>query len=354
MAEEGTFCINSDVVKKAGVNVSATSIAEAFTNNYIKQAEGRIMVTARSDLKSNYGTLNAETKELLREAASNLAAIYAIQDDMAGYTSRIEAEDMINILTFNLREALKLLADQKTITYSGAANTVTGGITVREVDTDPTVSSVKTIVFPNGSVTDDGSGQVTVTAGGINSIVEDTTPQLGGNLDIQAFNIETAVTADFVKLAALTATAVELNYVDGVTSAIQTQLNTKLANVSEDSTPQLGGELDCQANSVGFTQQTATGDGTTTIDWGLGNKFAFQFCAFNETFTFTAPSKPGNFLLKLVQDSVGSRTVTWPASVKWPGGTAPTLTTTLTTGTDIISFYYDGTSYFSVASADFS
>ena len=354
MAEEGTFCINGDVVKKAGANASATSIAEAFTNNYILQAEGRIMDAARSDLKSDYGTLNAETKELLREATSNLAAIYAIQFDMSGFTSRIEAEDMINILTFNFREAMKILADQKTITYSGAANTVSGGITVREVDTDPTVSSVKTIVFPNGSVTDDGSGQVTVTAGGISAVVDDLTPQLGGNLDIQAFNIESAVAADFVKLAALTATAVELNYTDGVTSAIQTQIDTKLANVSEDSTPQLGGELDCQANSVGFTQQTATGDGTTTIDWGLGNKFEFTFGAQNETFIFTAPSKPGNFLLKMIQDGVGSRTATWPASVKWPGGSAPTLTTTATTGVDIISFYYDGTNYYGVASRDFS
>ena len=353
MAEEGTFCINADVVKKAGANVSATSVAEGFTNNYIKGAEGRIMVAIRSDYKSDYGTLNAETKELLREACSNLAAVYAIMFDMAGYTSRIEAEDMISTLTFNFREAMKILIDQKSVTYSGADNTVSGGITVREVDTDPTVSSVKTIVFPNGSVTDDGSGQVTVTAGGISSIVEDTTPQLGGNLDIQAFNIEGAVAADFVKIAALTATSTELNYVDDVTSAIQTQLDSKLANVSEDSTPQLGGELDCQANSIGFTNQNATGDGSTTIDWGLGNKFVFTFGAFNETFTFTNPTKPGNFLIKMIQDGTGSRTATWPASVKWPSGTAPTLSTAANS-VDIVSFYFDGTNYYGVGSLDFS
>ncbi len=103
-----------------------------------------------------------------------------------------------------------------------------------------------------------------------------------------------------------------------------------------------------------MTAQSATGDGTTTIDWDQGNMFNFQFGAFNETFTFTAPTRPGTFILKLVQDSVGSRTATWPASVKWSGGTAPTLTTTATTGTDIIKFYYDGTSYFAVETLDFS
>lgn len=33
-------------------------------------------------------------------------------------------------------------------------------------------------------------------------------------------------------------------------------------------------------------------------------------------------------VLELLQDGTGSRTVTWPAAVKWTAGTAPTLTTT--------------------------
>ena len=98
--------------------------------------------------------------------------------------------------------------------------------------------------------------------------------------------------------------------------------------------------------TIGFLIQSATGDGTTTVDWRHGNKFNFQFGAFNETFTFTDPDEPCNLILKLTQDSVGSRTVTWPASVKWPGGVAPTLTTTATTGVDIISLYFDGTNYY--------
>jgi hypothetical protein len=34
------------------------------------------------------------------------------------------------------------------------------------------------------------------------------------------------------------------------------------------------------------------------------------------------------YILHVIQDSGGSRTMTWPASVKWPGNVAPTLTTT--------------------------
>lgn len=47
----------------------------------------------------------------------------------------------------------------------------------------------------------------------------------------------------------------------------------------------------------------------------------------NCTLTFPAAAPGKSFTLVLVQDSTGSRTVTWPATVKWPGGTAPTLST---------------------------
>jgi len=143
-------------------------------------------------------------------------------------------------------------------------------------------------------------------------------------------------------------------------SFTKAQLNTAISDgvalndVVDDTTPELGGELDCGAHSIGFTMQSATGDGTTTVDWKLGNHFDFTFGAFNETFTFTAPTNPGVYTMSLKQDSGGSRTATWPATVKWPAGTAPTLTTTATTGYDVVSFRFDGTNYYSVATLNFS
>ena len=43
-------------------------------------------------------------------------------------------------------------------TYSGAG----GSLTVKEVDSDPNISNVTTLVFPNGSVTDNGSGEAEI------------------------------------------------------------------------------------------------------------------------------------------------------------------------------------------------
>ena len=111
-------------------------------------------------------------------------------------------------------------------------------------------------------------------------------------------------------------------------------------------------ELDAGAHTIGFTQQSITGDGTDVIDWRLGNKFFFTFPAGNETLTFTAPTNPCNLVLVIKQDSVGSRIMTFP-TIKWAGGSAPTLSTA-GNSIDIISLYYDGTSYYGVASLDFS
>lgn len=57
------------------------------------------------------------------------------------------------------------------------------------------------------------------------------------------------------------------------------------------------------------------------------------------TFTFSGADTGGawSFVLILVQDATGGRTVTWPASVLWDGGTAPTLTTTAA-AVDVLTF----------------
>ena len=69
--------------------------------------------------------------------------------------------------------------------------------------------------------------------GGVGNVVEDLTPQLGGNLDLNSFTVGAASAADLTKLNALTSTSTELNYTDGVTSAIQTQIDGKQATDAE-------------------------------------------------------------------------------------------------------------------------
>ena len=62
--------------------------------------------------------------------------------------------------------------------------------------------------------------------------------------------IQTQINGKQDELTGLTASVTELNYSDGVTSAIQTQIDGKLANVVDDTTPQLGGNLDLNSNDI--------------------------------------------------------------------------------------------------------
>jgi len=122
---------------------------------------------------------------------------------------------------------------------------------------------------------------------------------------------------------------------------------TFLTDLLYDITPELGGEMDAGAHSIGFTQQTYVGgasDGEVTIDWRLGNKAELTFDGQNETLVFTAPTNPCNLLLALIQDGVGSRTITWPATVRWPSSTAAILTTAAA-GDDLVALYWNGTYY---------
>ena len=90
--------------------------------------------------------------------------------------------------------------------------------------------------------------------------------------------------------------------------------------------------------------QTATGDGSTTVDWGLGNKFHFTHGSMAETFTFTAPGGPCNILMRITQDGVGGRDCTWPGTVIWLGS-EPTWTDGGASKNIIVCGYYDGTNY---------
>jgi hypothetical protein len=65
----------------------------------------------------------------------------------------------------------------------------------------------------------------------------------------------------------------------------------------------------------------------------------------NCTFTMPTATAGKSFILIAVQDGTGSRTATF-TSVKWPNGSAPTLTTTATTGRDILTFVSDGTNWY--------
>jgi hypothetical protein len=99
-------------------------------------------------------------------------------------------------------------------------------------------------------------------------------------------------------------------------------------------------KLDIDGSYYSRTVEKGNCTGAITIDWNAGNT---QRCVLTgaTTFTFSNGQSGGNYRLILKQDATGSRTVTWPATVRWGAGGAPTLTTTINT-TDYVGFLYNG------------
>lgn len=89
--------------------------------------------------------------------------------------------------------------------------------------------------------------------------------------------------------------------------------------------------------------------GTLTLDCSAGNVFNVALNANITTLTFTnVPSSGTAFGLTLLLTADGTaRTITWGASVKWPGGTAPTLTSTNNKVDTFVLFTHDnGSNWF--------
>ena len=83
---------------------------------------------------------------------------------------------------------------------------------------------------------------------------------VNGNLKLSDTAI-TATAAELNLLDGVTATTAELNYVDGVTSNIQTQIDNISSELVDDTTPQLGGNLDVNGNEI-----TSASNGDVTIN----------------------------------------------------------------------------------------
>lgn len=103
-----------------------------------------------------------------------------------------------------------------------------------------------------------------------------------------------------------------------------------------------------------FTKQQYFSEATLTdaanIDWNLDDaQVAKVTLGGNRTFNAPTNMKAGaTYVLKVLQDGTGSRTATWNGVFRWPGGTAPTLTTTAGR-MDVLTFISDGTHMFGVA-----
>ena len=163
----------------------------------------------------------------------------------------------------------------------------------------------------------------------------------------------TATAAELNILDGVTSTAAELNILDGVT-ATTAELNyldvatLGLTAASKAVTADTNGVVSFDNGTIEEVTSVTSSSNAATINLRDGNLFEHDLTE-NVTYTFSNPAASGRascFILKVIQDST-ARTITWPGSVDWAAATAPTLTST-NNGVDVFAFVTidGGTTYY--------
>jgi hypothetical protein len=93
--------------------VDSTGATETNINLLCLEAESYINSATRYNWSDAYASLNVDVKYLLSETEACLVAIYLINYNMSGFTSRTEAELMLNILKIRLDECMDAIEDIK-------------------------------------------------------------------------------------------------------------------------------------------------------------------------------------------------------------------------------------------------
>ena len=127
---------------------------------------------------------------------------------------------------------------------------------------------------------------------------------------------------------AITTSEAELNYVDGVTSAIQTQMDTKGVGDAV---------LASDQSWTGSQRATTVTDNDGSYDMNLGQNFITTPAAA-VTITFTSIANGQSGFIKLINS--GGETMSLHGNTK---GDANLATTVSTAGTYLLSYFSDGT-----------
>lgn len=185
-------------------------------------------------------------------------------------------------------------------------------------------------------------GAVWSVSGTLSNIVEDLTPQLGANLDVNEFDLVDSNGNELIELAKV-ASAVNQILV----------LNAAAGNPPEI---QAAGETDVDLKLVGKGTGRVfapggiyQGEDTLTdaagINWDVkASPIAKVTLGDNRSLNAPTNLKAGQFYtLRVIQDGTGTRLLVFNAVFEWEGGNAPTLSTAAD-AVDLLNFYcYDGT-----------
>ena len=184
-------------------------------------------------------------------------------------------------------------------TYGISAETATGGVNLRLTGSDASTDDVKLAQGSNITLTRTDANTITIagSAGGISDVVQDTTPQLGGNLDVNGQAIVSASNGDIAITPNGTGKVVldGLNWPTADGSADQV-LKTNGSGQLSFATASGGGNNIIVLSTNGILDFPSTANTAMTNSWTLNSSGGISGVSVS-TNTFTLPAGTYKILL---------------------------------------------------------
>jgi hypothetical protein len=224
---------------------------------------------------------------------------------------------------------------------------------IRIWDITETSIAIQHTFSPNGNVSFAGDIAVTGTVDGID---------IATDVAANTLKVTNAThTGEVIGSGSLSLTATAITSKAELTSGLSTNdeflisdsgvLKRMDASVFKDF---LSSEITAYTAQQTFTRATVT-DGAT-VTWLLGSA-QVGVLTLGGNRTMASPGAEmkngGTYVLFVIQDATGSRTLTWDAVYKWAEGITPVLSTAAN-AIDILTFVSDGTNMYGVAQKAFS
>jgi len=104
MAYTGTIVTEAEQQFMAGENVDATGDVEANHQFLANYAEAYLSTLVEFDIVTAWATITAKTRAMFTEWAARFAGMQLIMFNMAGYTTRQEGEDMVDVHAYRMEK----------------------------------------------------------------------------------------------------------------------------------------------------------------------------------------------------------------------------------------------------------
>jgi len=280
--------------------------------------------SANVTLTSNNSTTNTDDSTTDDQVHNKIIELTgALTGDIYVFTDAVEGEYII----FNNTTG------SQTLTFSNTGHAANGVVVTQ---------GTKKLLYTTGTnVVDVFAG-----SGLLSEIVQDTTPQLGGQLDVNGNAIGNG-TEELIKFVETGSAVNEFTITNNATGS-----NPILSATGDDTN--IGIDLTTKGtgfikfNDAAYNPEATLTDGAT-ISWDAqAEPVAKVTLAGNRTMAAPTNGATGQFVyLLFIKDGTGTRTLTWNAVYEFASDTPPTLTATGDLG-DLFVFRYNGTKWLEV------